>query len=96
MILFSIYGIVVIQKLLGQEEEGEKSLSRWPNRLRLPLYSTETFAGSNPPFDSMEWRKRVALSGHTCASLHVGYARQSRPVLNYRNTFQSPDLNRGG
>ena len=28
----------------------------------------------------------ITLSGYLCASLHVGHARRSRPVLNYRIT----------
>ena len=35
----------------------------------------------------------ITLSGHLCASLHVGNARRSRSVLNYRITVPgSPDL----
>ena len=35
----------------------------------------------------------ITLSGHLYASLHVGYARRSRPVSNYRITVSgSPDL----
>ena len=35
----------------------------------------------------------IMLSGHLCASLHVGHARKSMSVLNYRITVSgSPDL----
>ena len=59
-----------------------------------------SFAGSSPtrggklvadarnqqPFEPGEWGPRVVLSGHFCASLHVGHARRIRPVFNYRIT----------
>ena len=37
---------------------------------------------------------RVVLLWHFCASLHVGHARRSRPVLNYRNTSESKGQNK--
>lgn len=36
--------------------------------------------------------ERISLSGHFCASLHVGHARRSRPWLNCRNTSGSKEL----
>ena len=38
------------------------------------------------PFEPGEWGLRVVLSGHFCASLHVGHARSIRPVFDYRIT----------
>ena len=35
----------------------------------------------------------ITLSGHFCASLHVGHAKRIRPLLNYSNTSRSQDQN---
>ena len=43
-------------------------------------------ARDQQPFEPGEWGLRVVLSGHFCASLHVGHARRIRPVFNYRIT----------
>ena len=37
-------------------------------------------------FEPGEWGLTIVLSGHFCASLHVGHARRIRPVFKYRIT----------
>ena len=45
-----------------------------------------TDARYQQPFEPGDWGLRVVLSGHFCASLHVGHARRIRPVFDYRIT----------
>ena len=68
-----------------------QGLPVWLNQLRRHYCSMASFAGSSPtqggrlvadahdqqPFEP-GWGLRVVLSGHFCASLHVGHARRKQ------------------
>ena len=87
------------RKYFGGYLSHRESLPGWLNRLGVDT-SLRRLAGSSPtrggrlfadarnqqPFEPGEWGMRVVLSGHFCASLHVGHARRIRPVFNYRIT----------
>ena len=72
------------------------SLPTWLKRLRRRYCCKASFAGSSPswegrlvanaqdqqPFEPGEWGLRVVLSGHFCASLHIGHARKTKSKTN--------------
>ena len=53
-------------------------LAHWPHN---PVVWVQILAGDLPTKSEMK-----TLSRHFCASLYVGHARRSRPVLDYRIT----------